>query len=86
MSNPSPPGSRLDPDLDQRRARLLQWFPDSGHVVVAFSGGVDSTVAARLIAMALGPDRLRLLHVDNGLMRKDESTKVIEMFRDLGLT
>jgi GMP synthase (glutamine-hydrolysing) len=48
---------------------------------------VDSTVAAKLICLALGSDRerLRLLHIDNGLMRKDESRKVIQMFADLEL-
>jgi GMP synthase (glutamine-hydrolysing) len=54
-------------------------------VFLLASGGVDSTVAARLFAEALGPDRLNLLHVDNGLMRKDESKAVVEMFKDLGL-
>lgn len=56
-----------------------------GSVFLLASGGVDSTVAARLFAEALGPDRLQLLHVDNGLMRKDESAQVITLFNDLGL-
>ena len=42
-------------------------------VFLLASGGVDSTVCARLLGEALGPDQLYLLHVDNGLMRKDES-------------
>ncbi len=54
-------------------------------VFLLASGGVDSTVAARLFGEALGPDRMNLLHVDNGLMRKDESAGVVEMFKDLGL-
>ena len=54
-------------------------------VFLLASGGVDSTVAARLFGEALGPDRMNLLHVDNGLMRKDESLGVIKMFRDLDL-
>jgi len=54
-------------------------------VFLLASGGVDSTVAARLLAMAIGADRLNLLHVDNGLMRKDESRAVIEMLREFGL-
>jgi len=56
-----------------------------GSVFLLASGGVDSTVAARLFAEALGTDRLNLLHVDNGLMRKDESAQVVEMFREMGL-
>jgi len=54
-------------------------------VFLLVSGGVDSTVAARLFGMALGPDRLNLLHIDNGLMRKEESRSVIEMFESFGL-
>jgi GMP synthase (glutamine-hydrolysing) len=54
-------------------------------VFLLASGGVDSTVAAKLFGMALGPERLRLLHVDNGLMRKNESRTVLEMFDALGL-
>ena len=42
-------------------------------VFLLASGGVDSTVCARLLGEALGPEQLHLLHVDNGLMRKDES-------------
>jgi GMP synthase (glutamine-hydrolysing) len=52
-------------------------------VFLLASGGVDSTVAARLFGLALGPERLHLLHVDNGLMRKDESRKVLETLRQL---
>jgi len=54
-------------------------------VFLLASGGVDSTVAARLLGMAIGADRLHLLHVDNGLMRKDESRAVVEVFREFGL-
>ena len=56
-----------------------------GAVFLLASGGVDSTVAAKLFAEALGPGRLKLLHVDNGLMRKDESAAVVKMFDELGL-
>jgi len=54
-------------------------------VFLLASGGVDSTVAARLLGLAIGPDRLHLLHVDNGLMRKGESDDVLETFRQFGL-
>jgi GMP synthase (glutamine-hydrolysing) len=54
-------------------------------VFLLASGGVDSTVAATLLTRALGPDRVDLLHVDNGLMRKDESAQVLEFFAGLGL-
>ncbi|UCC24113.1 MAG: glutamine-hydrolyzing GMP synthase [Gemmatimonadales bacterium] len=54
-------------------------------VFLLASGGVDSTVAAVVLKEALGPDRVHLLHIDNGLMRKDESRKVVDMFQRLGL-
>ncbi len=54
-------------------------------VFLLASGGVDSTVAAKLFGLAIGADRLHLLHVDNGLMRKGESAAVIEMYDAMGL-
>jgi GMP synthase (glutamine-hydrolysing) len=56
-----------------------------GSVFLLASGGVDSTVAAAIIAQAVGPDHLHLLHIDNGLMRKGESRQVIDLFHRLGL-
>ncbi|MFN4112063.1 MAG: glutamine-hydrolyzing GMP synthase, partial [Ignavibacteria bacterium] len=48
-------------------------------VACALSGGVDSTVAAVLVQKAIG-DRLHCIHVDTGLMRKNESQTVIKFF------
>ncbi len=53
-------------------------------VVMALSGGVDSTVAASLIHRAIG-DRLYCLFVDNGLLRKGEYDQVLEGYEHLGL-
>jgi GMP synthase (glutamine-hydrolysing) len=53
-------------------------------VVMALSGGVDSTVAATLISKAIGKN-LYCIFVDNGLLRKDEFSKVIETYKDFGL-
>jgi GMP synthase (glutamine-hydrolysing) len=54
-------------------------------VLCALSGGVDSAVAATLVAQAVG-DRLVAVFVDNGLLRKGERTKVEHRLRDgLGL-
>jgi GMP synthase (glutamine-hydrolysing) len=55
------------------------------HVFLLASGGVDSTVCARLLGAALGPDQLHLLHVDNGLMRKNESKLVVDELTRFGL-
>ncbi len=47
----------------------------------ALSGGVDSTVAAVMVHKALG-DNLVCVHIDNGLMRKHESAKVVKQLRE----
>ncbi|MBK6736088.1 MAG: glutamine-hydrolyzing GMP synthase [bacterium] len=70
--------------VEEQVERIREQVGDRSVFLLA-SGGVDSTVAARLFVEALGPERLELLHVDNGLMRKDESRQVVAMFRDMGL-
>ena len=52
---------------------------DKGTVLLALSGGVDSSVAAALIYKAIG-DRLTCVYVDHGFMRKGESEQVAEVF------
>jgi GMP synthase (glutamine-hydrolysing) len=70
--------------VEEEIERIREQVGDRSVFLLA-SGGVDSTVAAKLLGLALGSERLSLLHVDNGLMRKDESAKVLRMFEDLGL-
>ena len=53
-------------------------------VIMALSGGVDSTVAATLIHKAIGSN-LYGIFVDNGVLRKDEFEQVIESCRSIGL-
>ncbi len=53
-------------------------------VIMALSGGVDSTVAATLIHRAIGKNLFGIF-VDNGVLRKDEFEKVIETYNKLGL-
>ena len=50
-------------------------------VLLALSGGVDSSVVAALLIKAVGK-QLVCVHVNHGLMRKGESEKVIEVFRN----
>jgi len=54
-----------------------------GNAVCGLSGGVDSAVAAAIVARAIG-DRLTCIFVDNGLLRKNEFEKVLEAFRNYG--
>jgi GMP synthase (glutamine-hydrolysing) len=70
--------------LDEQAARVRAQVGDRSVFLLA-SGGVDSTVAAKLFGEAIGPERLHLLHVDNGLMRKDESRQVLGLLERLGL-
>ncbi|UCF67874.1 MAG: glutamine-hydrolyzing GMP synthase [Acidobacteriota bacterium] len=74
----------MDVFLEQEMSEIRAKVGDESVFLLA-SGGVDSTVAATLLVRALGPERVDLLHVDNGLMRKNESAQVIEFFRGLGL-
>ena len=50
-------------------------------VLLALSGGVDSSVVAALLIKAIGK-QLYCVHVNHGLMRKDESENVIKVFKD----
>lgn len=50
-------------------------------VLLALSGGVDSSVVAALLLKAIG-DQLVCVHVNHGLMRKNESESVVEVFRN----
>jgi GMP synthase (glutamine-hydrolysing) len=53
-------------------------------VVMALSGGVDSTVAAMLVHHAIGKN-LYCIFVDNGLLRKDEFDQVLHSYKGMGL-
>ncbi len=64
-------------------ARIKEQAGDK-KVVMALSGGVDSTVAATLIHKAIG-DNLYCIFVDNGLLRKGEFEQVLDGYKHLGL-
>ncbi len=53
-------------------------------VVMALSGGVDSSVCAELARRAIG-DNLISIYVDTGLMRKGETERIRELFADINL-
>jgi GMP synthase (glutamine-hydrolysing) len=67
-------------------AKIREQVGPEGHAICGLSGGVDSSVAAVLVARAIG-DRLTCIFVNNGVLRKDEFAKVQKTMReDLGLT
>ncbi|MFT7285862.1 glutamine-hydrolyzing GMP synthase [Nonlabens sp.] len=56
----------------------------SDRVVLGLSGGVDSSVAAMLLHKAIGKN-LYCIFVNNGLLRKDEYTQVLQQYEGMGL-
>ena len=61
-------------------ARVREQVGDQ-HVICGLSGGVDSSVVAALLREAIG-DQLTCIFVDNGLLRKNERSRVETTFRD----
>jgi GMP synthase (glutamine-hydrolysing) len=55
-----------------------------GKALIAFSGGVDSTVCASIVNKAIG-ENLIAVHVDTGYMRKNESAEVKNLMEEMGL-
>jgi len=66
----------IDEQLAEIRAQVGQ-----KKVLLALSGGVDSSVVAALLVKAIGRN-LYCVHVNHGLMRKGESEEVIEVFQN----
>ena len=52
-----------------------------GRVLLALSGGVDSSVVAALLIKAIG-NQLTCVHVNHGLLRKGEPEQVVQVFRE----
>ncbi len=69
-----------DKFIDEQVAEIRKQVGD-GKVLLALSGGVDSSVVAALLIKAIGK-QLVSVHVNHGLMRKGESENVIEVFRN----
>ena len=75
-------GCELDPKafIDEQIAAVREQVGD-GKVLLALSGGVDSSVVAALLIRAIG-SQLTCIHVNHGLMRKGESESVLRVFRE----
>lgn len=61
---------------------LTNFFTNIKNLV---SGGVDSSVCAALLRKALNPDQVIAIHIDNGFMRKNESSLVEESLKKVGI-
>ena len=66
-------------DYRRTAVQALRERIGDGKVLLALSGGVDSSVAAALLAEAVGP-QLTCVFVDHGLLRKDEGDQVEQVF------
>ena len=66
--------------IDEQIAEIRAQVGDR-KVLLALSGGVDSSVVAALLIKAIGK-QLVCVHVNHGLMRKDESENVIKIFKE----
>ena len=65
--------------IEEAVGRIRERVGETGRVVCALSGGVDSTVAGLLLHRAIG-DRLTCIFVDNGLLREHEAEQVVDRF------
>ncbi|MGK0290510.1 MAG: GMP synthase (glutamine-hydrolyzing) [bacterium] len=70
----------MDSFLEKKIKELREEIGDQ-KVLCALSGGVDSSVTALLLHEAIG-ENLTCMFVDNGLLRKGEAEKVVQMFRE----
>ncbi len=73
-------------DRIETSVRMIREKVGSGKVIVLVSGGVDSAVTAALLVKALGSEQVYGIHIDHGMMRKNESDIICENLADLGLT
>jgi len=64
----------------------VQRLSENKNLILLLSGGVDSLVTLELCARALDSSRVFSIHVDTGLMRKNESSEIMNHFRNLGYT
>lgn len=74
---------RMDSFVEQSIAAIREKVGD-GKVLLALSGGVDSSVAAGLLSRAIGK-QLTCVFVDHGLLRKNEGDEVEAVFGDNGI-
>ncbi|BEJ15139.1 hypothetical protein CspHIS471_0409060 [Cutaneotrichosporon sp. HIS471] len=78
-------GWSMETFIPKEIKRIREICGDKGQVIGAVSGGVDSTVAAKIMHEAIG-DRFHAIMVDNGVLRMDEASKVKKMLvEDLGV-
>lgn len=73
-------------DRIETSMRMIRERVGDGKVIVLVSGGVDSAVTAALLVKALKPEQVYGIHIDHGMMRKNESDLICADLAKLGLT
>jgi len=73
------PASFIESTVKEKQEKI-----GTERVILGLSGGVDSSVSAVLLHKAIGKN-LHCIFVDNGLLRKNEFTSVLESYKDMGL-
>ena len=73
------PASFIETTVEELRQKL-----GDDRVILGLSGGVDSSVAAMLLHIAIG-DHLTCIFVNNGLLRKNEFDEVLDSYKHMGL-
>jgi len=76
-------GWSMDKYIEEAAENLDKQVGD-GKVLLLISGGVDSTVAGGLLLKCLDPDKVFLMYIDTGMMRKNETEQVSENLKKLG--
>ncbi|CAG9799078.1 unnamed protein product [Chironomus riparius] len=82
--------ARLNPSytINCRKEECIRYIREkvgNNKVLLLCSGGVDSTVCAALVRVALQPSQILAVHIDNGFMRKNESDIVESSLKGIGV-
>ena len=80
-------GAKKDWTMENYAKKSIQEIKEKvgdGKVLLALSGGVDSSVTAALLSKAVG-EKLTCIFVDHGLMRKNEGDEVEDAFKESGM-
>lgn len=72
-------------DRIETSIRMIREKVGDKKVIVLVSGGVDSAVTAALLVKALPPENVYAIHIDHGMMRKNESDIICKNLKKLGL-
>ncbi len=72
-------------DRIESSIKMIKEKVGNNKIIVLVSGGVDSAVTAALLVKALPAENIYAIHIDSGFMRKNESDRVCENLKELGM-